>query len=93
MQAISAARAIDMLEDPATELIDIRTPAEIKESGNPDLRSIKRTIIAIPYTPVSEPTDGGTVVLGWADKLNRSKKVRHLATWAPLASNRYCFHV
>ena len=51
---ISAAKAFDLLsQDPSIIFVDLRSKAELNESGSPDLRSIKRKIISLPYTTVS----------------------------------------
>lgn len=51
---ISAAKAFDMLsEDDSITFVDLRSKAELSETGSPDLRSIKKKIISLPYTTVS----------------------------------------
>lgn len=39
-------------EDPRVKLVDIRSKAETKEQGSPDLRSIKKSATVLPYTSV-----------------------------------------
>lgn len=51
---ISAAKAFDMLsEDDSITFVDLRSKAELNETGSPDLRSIKKKTISLPYTTVS----------------------------------------
>ena len=51
---ISAAKAFDMLsEDNIITFVDLRSKAELNETGSPDLRSIKKKITSLPYTTVS----------------------------------------
>lgn len=51
---ITAAKAFDMLsKDDSITFVDLRSKAEVNETGSPDLRSIKRKIISLPYTTVS----------------------------------------
>jgi len=53
VQGIGAARALTVLEteDPVV-LLDIRNAAEAKEQGSPDLGSIKKAAIRLPFTKV-----------------------------------------
>ena len=54
---ISAAKAFDMLsEDDSITFVDLRSKAELNETGSPDLRSIKKKITSLPYTTVSMET-------------------------------------
>lgn len=54
---ITAAKAFDMLsEDNSITFVDLRSKAELNESGSPDLRSIKKKITSLPYTTVSIKT-------------------------------------
>lgn len=34
-------------------LVDIRSKAEVKEQGTPDLKSVKRKAVTLPYTSAS----------------------------------------
>lgn len=53
---ITAAKAFDMLsKDDSITFVDLRSKAELNETGSPDLRSIKRKTISLPYTTVSFP--------------------------------------
>ncbi|KAL3150841.1 hypothetical protein ABBQ32_000595 [Trebouxia sp. C0010 RCD-2024] len=48
---ITAAKAFDMLsKDDSITFVDLRSKAELNETGSPDLRSIKRKTISLPYT-------------------------------------------
>ena len=55
-QGVSAARALSILEteDPVV-FVDIRSGADSKSQGNPDLGSIKKAAIRLPFTKVSMP--------------------------------------
>lgn len=79
LQSISAAKAIDLLaEDPDAQLLDVRPKVDIKATGSPDLRSIKKSVSALPWVPpVGPATDKGTVVVGWPQKFGRLSKVCH----------------
>ena len=51
LKPTSVAKTIQALEeDPRVVLVDIRSRAEIKEQGAPNLKSIKRTAATLPYT-------------------------------------------
>jgi hypothetical protein len=54
-------------------LVDIRSRAEIKVQGSPDLRSIKRTAAVLPFTNVVK----GELVIdeAWAEKFGRLKGI------------------
>lgn len=49
--SVSAVEAYDKLADPeqSTQLLDIRAPADIKTEGSPSLKSIRKTVIKVPY--------------------------------------------
>lgn len=54
VKQISPAKAFDLLsKDRNIVFIDLRSKAEVKETGSPDLRSVKRKTINIPYTVVT----------------------------------------
>lgn len=44
------AKALEALEDSRVILVDIRSKAEIKLQGNPDLKAVKRSALSIPFT-------------------------------------------
>lgn len=44
------AKALEALEDSRVVLVDIRSKAEIKLQGNPDLKAVKRSALSIPFT-------------------------------------------
>lgn len=44
------AKALEALEDSRVILVDIRSKAEIKAQGTPDLKSVKRSAVSLPYT-------------------------------------------
>jgi len=70
----SVARTIQALEeDPRVALIDVRSRAEIKQQGSPDLRSIKRSATVLPFTNVVK----GELVVdeSFADKFGRLKGI------------------
>lgn len=47
----SVARTLEALEeDPRVTLVDIRSKAEIKAQGSPDLRAVKRSAVSLPFT-------------------------------------------
>ena len=51
---ISAAKAFDLLsKDPSIIFVDLRSKAELNETGSPDLRSLKKKTVSLPYTTVS----------------------------------------
>ena len=51
---ITAAKAFDMLsKDDSITFVDLRSKAEVNETGSPDLRSIKMKTISLPYSTVS----------------------------------------
>ena len=53
IKATSVERTYQALqEDPRVKLVDIRSKAETKEQGSPDLRPIKKTAVVLPYTSV-----------------------------------------
>ena len=52
-KAISGARAIEALAEEAKAVfVDLRAPQAIKESGSPDLRSVRKKAITLPYAKV-----------------------------------------
>ena len=55
-QGVSAARALTILEteDPVV-FVDIRSGADCKSQGSPDLASIKKAAMRLPFTKVSMP--------------------------------------
>ena len=55
VQCVSAARALSVLEteDPAV-FLDIRSADDAKEQGSPDLGSIKKAAIRLPFTKVCQ---------------------------------------
>lgn len=70
VKVTSPARAFEALEqNPKVILLDIRSKAEVKEAGSPDLKSIKRKLVSLPYTQVVK----GEVVVdeAFADKFAR----------------------
>jgi chitinase domain-containing protein 1 len=74
VKTTSVARTIQALEeDPRVVLVDIRSRAEIKQQGSPDLRSIKRTATVLPFTNLVK----GELVVdeAWADKFGRLKGI------------------
>lgn len=51
---ISPAKAFDLLsKDPSIIFVDLRSKSESNETGSPDLRSLKKKIVSLPYTTVS----------------------------------------
>ena len=56
VQGVSAARALSILEteDPVV-FVDIRSGADSKSQGSPDLGSIEKAAIRLPFTKVSMP--------------------------------------
>jgi chitinase domain-containing protein 1 len=70
----SVARTIQALEeDPRVVLVDVRSRAEIKQQGSPDLRSVKRSATVLPYTNLVK---GESVIdEGFADKFGRLKGI------------------
>lgn len=44
------AKALEALEDSRVVLVDIRSRDEVKAQGKPDLSSVKRTALSIPFT-------------------------------------------
>lgn len=49
----SVARALQALEeDPRVILVDVRNKAEVKAQGSPDLRSVKRSAVSLPFTSI-----------------------------------------
>lgn len=74
VKTTSVARTIQALEeDPRVVLVDIRSRAEIKQQGSPDLRSIKRSATVLPFTNLVK----GELVIdeAWADKFGRLKGI------------------
>lgn len=54
MRGISAAAAFEALaEEEALVAIDIRSSADVKASGTPDLRSTKKPLKAVPFSKVA----------------------------------------
>ena len=43
-------KALEALEDARVVLVDIRSREEVKAQGKPDLSSVKRTAVSLPYT-------------------------------------------
>jgi hypothetical protein len=61
VQGVSAARALEVLgTEDAVIFVDIRGKEAIKESGDPDLRSVKKGITRLPFSKVPFP------VLRWS---------------------------
>ena len=59
VKKLSAAKAFDLLSSGSDIIfIDLRSKQEVNEAGSPDLRSIKRKIISLPYTTVSMHQQG-----------------------------------
>jgi hypothetical protein len=57
-KAVTPEQALAALaEDPRVVLVDIRSTAEIKAQGAPNLRSVKRKLVSLPYTKV-QPRHG-----------------------------------
>ncbi len=57
VKGVSAAKALDELaNNPSAVIIDLRSKADVKEEGSPDLRSVKARLTSLPFTKV---TDGG----------------------------------
>ena len=58
VQGVSAARALAVLEneDPVV-FLDVRSAADSKSQGSPDLSSIKKAAIRLPFTKVAMPHD------------------------------------
>ena len=58
VQGVSAARALEVLEneDPVV-FLDIRSAADSKSQGSPDLSSIKKAAIRLPFTKVAMQHD------------------------------------
>ena len=56
VQGVSAARALTILEteDPVV-FVDIRSAADSKSQGSPDLGSVKKAAIRLPFTKVCMP--------------------------------------
>lgn len=51
LKPTSPEKALEALEgDSRVILIDIRSRAEVKEQGSPDLRAVKRSAVSVPYT-------------------------------------------
>ena len=74
VKTTSVARTLQALEeDPRVVLVDIRSRAEIKQQGSPDLRSIKRSATVLPFTNVVK----GELVVdeAFADKFGRLKGI------------------
>lgn len=49
--SVSAKEAFQKLETGEAQLLDIRSTEDIKAEGTPDLRTVKRRVFQIPYTP------------------------------------------
>ncbi|KAG7670810.1 hypothetical protein Ndes2526B_g01435 [Nannochloris sp. 'desiccata'] len=74
VKTTSVARTIQALEeDPRVVLVDVRSRAEIKQQGSPDLRSIKRSATVLPFTNLVK----GELVIDetFADKFGRLKGI------------------
>ena len=58
VQGVSAARALEVLEneDPVV-FLDVRSAADSKSQGSPDLSSIKKAAIRLPFTKVAMQHD------------------------------------
>lgn len=53
VQGVSGARALELLgTDDAVIFVDIRSKESARESGDPDLRSVKKNITRLPYSKV-----------------------------------------
>jgi rhodanese-related sulfurtransferase len=83
VQRLSPAEAAKLLEsNPSLQLVDIRTKAEIKKTGTPDLRTFKKSLISSTYQPSTPSAAGGnatagtsTVTIGWPQRLSQISKV------------------
>lgn len=86
LQTVSCQGALKLLEqDPEVQLIDIRPKEDLRETGSPDLRSVKKSPINVAYKPRVEVSQEGsqqsTITIGWAERLCRNSKVRPIATF------------
>jgi hypothetical protein len=76
VQGVSAARALSVLEteDPAV-FLDIRSAADAKDQGSPDLGSIKKAAIRLPFTKACQSPHACTPLQQtWPDGWNRSSR-------------------
>lgn len=56
-----------LTEESRAQLLDIRSAADVKAEGSPDLKGTKRRALSLPYTRVAK--DGTSVAVeGWAGK-------------------------
>lgn len=80
LQTISCQSALKLLEeDPNIQLIDIRLKEDFRETGSPDLRSVKKSPVNAAYKPTVQASQAGsqsTIAIGWAERLCRNSKVR-----------------
>ncbi|MCO5562832.1 hypothetical protein L7F22_026311 [Adiantum nelumboides] len=89
--SVSAKEALRKLETGDAQLLDIRSGEDIKAEGTPDLRSVKKRVYQIPYSPdndeayvkkllakFKEPSDTILVILDQYD--GNSLSVAKLAT-------------
>ena len=75
VKATNVERTLQALaEDPRVVLVDIRSKADIKAQGSPDLKSVKRSPTSLPFTSVVK----GEVVVDekFADKLGRLRNIK-----------------
>eukprot|EP00892_Ulva_mutabilis_P012386 jgi/Ulvmu1/951/UM102_0034.1 len=80
IQTLSCKGVLKLLEeDPEAQLIDIRPKEDLRETGSPDLRSVKKSPINVAYKPMVEASASGTqqstITIGWAERLCRNPKV------------------
>ena len=55
VKGVSAAKALDALaNNPSAVIIDLRSKADVKEEGSPDLRSVKARLTSLPFTKVNQ---------------------------------------
>ena len=84
VKGVSAAKALDELaNNPSAVIIDLRSKADVKEEGSPDLRSVKARLTSLPFTKV---TDGG-FFKACAGGMTAGK---HLGMWHSLLPQPFC---
>ena len=54
VQGVSAAKALDVLStEDAVAFVDIRSKESARQYGDPNLSSVKKSLVRVPYTKVS----------------------------------------
>lgn len=76
VSSMSSAKLPSFLQDPNSVLVDIRSKAQIKDSGQPNLKGLKCRFLSLPYTSLNPSTQQEETISNFGESFAKLKGLR-----------------